>query len=79
MQNMGKVLHNFFKTFIKEISQDLPILGESVSEVSYFILEPRNCAEVTRLSDDIKKPWLKSYQKNIKNLINNQTFLVQEP
>ena len=31
------------------------------------------------MSDDIKKPWLKSTQKEIKNLINNQTFLVEYP
>ena len=59
--------------------QDLPILGESGSEVSYFILDPRNFAEVTRLADDIKKPWLKANQKYIKNVINNQNFLFQEP
>ena len=33
---------------------------------------------MTILSDDIKKPWLKSTQKEIENLINNQTFLVPE-
>ena len=55
-QNMGKVLHKLFKTVIKEISQDLPPLGESGSEVSHFIPEPRNFAEVTIFSDDIKKP-----------------------
>ena len=27
----------------------------------------------------LKKPWLKSTQKEIKNLINNQTFLVEYP
>ena len=31
------------------------------------------------MSDDIKKPWLKETQKEIKNLINNQTFIVQYP
>ena len=31
------------------------------------------------MSDDIKKPWLKANQKDIKNLINNYNFLVQEP
>ena len=56
----------------------LPPLGESGSEVSYFIPYPRNVAEVTRFSDDIKKHWLKTTQKEIKNLINNQTFLVQD-
>ena len=25
----------------------------------FFVPEPRNFAEVTRLSEDIKKPWLK--------------------
>ena len=54
-------------------------MGESGSEVSYFIPDPRNFAEVTRLSNDIKKPWLKSTQKDINNLINNKTFLAQEP
>ena len=30
-------------------------------------------------SDDIKKPWLKANLKDIKNLINNQNFLVEDP
>ena len=34
---------------------------------------------MTKLSDDIKKPWLKATLKDIKNLINNQTFLVEDP
>ena len=59
--------------------QYFPPLGESGSEVSYFILYPRNFAKVTKFSDDIKKPWIKSTQKELKNRINNQTFLVQEP
>ena len=75
---MGKVLHKVFKTVVKEIFQDLP-LGESGSEISHFIPEPRIFAEVTKFSDGIKKPWLKSTQKEIKNLINNQTFLVEYP
>ena len=32
-----------------------------------------------KLSDDIKKPWLKANLKEIKNLINNKTFLVEDP
>ena len=31
------------------------------------------------MSDEIKKPWLKANIKDIKNLINNQTFLVVDP
>ena len=31
------------------------------------------------MSGDIKKPWLKANQKDIKNLINNHTFLVEDP
>ena len=27
----------------------------------------------------IKKPWLKATKKDIKNLINNQTFLFEQP
>ena len=76
---MGKGLHKVFKTVVKEISQNLPTLGESGSEISYFVTEPINFAEVNRFSDDIKKPWLKATQKEIKNIINNQTFIVQDP
>ena len=76
---MGKGLHNLFKTVVKYISQYLPPLGEFGSEVSHFIPEPRNFAEVEKMSYGIKKPWLKETQKDIKNLINNQTFLVEDP
>ena len=31
-----------------------------------------------RSSEDIGKPWIKATLKEINNLINNQTFLVQE-
>ena len=56
MRNMGKGLHNLFKTsVVNYISQALPILNESGSEVSYFTAEPRNFAEITRLSEDIRK------------------------
>ena len=67
------------KVFINEISQVLPILGESGSEFSYFIPELRNVSEVNRVADNINKPWLKSTLKQIKNLINNTDFQVQEP
>ena len=51
---MGKGLHKLFSTVVKEISQELIPLGESGSEVSHFIPEPRNFAEVTKLSENIK-------------------------
>ena len=76
---MGKFSHKFFKTVVKDILQDLPPLGESGSEVSHFVPEPRKFTEVTKFSDDIKKPWLKATQKDIKNLVNNKNFLVQDP
>ena len=34
---------------------------------------------MTRLSEDIKKTWLKVNLKDITNAINNQTVLVQDP
>ena len=55
-QSMGKVLHNVFSTVVKEISQELKPLGESGSEVSHFISEPGDFFEVTKLSENIKKP-----------------------
>ena len=74
---MGKGLHKVFLTVVKEISQELTPLGESGSEVSHFIPEPRNFAGVKKNSDNIRKPWLKETLKYIKNLINNQNFLIE--
>ena len=76
---MGKGLKKVFKTVVKYIPQYFPPLGESGSEVSHFIPEPRNFSEVTNISDDINKPWLNANLKKIKNLIKNQTFLVEYP
>ena len=75
---MGKGLHKVFKNVVNKISQELPPLEESGSEVSHFIPEPRKFSEVTKLSDDINKPWLKATLKELKNLINNMTFLVED-
>ena len=58
-QNIVKVLHKFLKDVVNEILQELPPLGESGSEDSYFIPYSRNFAKVTSLSDDINKPWIK--------------------
>ena len=57
----------------------MPPLGESGSEVSHLMTKPRKFSEVTKLSDDIKKPWLNANLKEIKNLINNQNFPVEDP
>ena len=76
--NMGKGLHRVFSTIVSEISQELTNFGEFGSEVSHFIPEPRNFAEVTKLSESIRKPWLKATLEEINNLINNQSFLVED-
>ena len=34
---------------------------------------------MTKLSENIRKPWPKETVKEIKNLINNQTFLIEDP
>ena len=51
---MGKGLHRVFSTIVSEISQELTNFGETGSEVSHFIPEPRNFAEVTKLSENIR-------------------------
>ena len=53
---MGKGLHKEFSTVVKDIFQELTPLGESGSEVSHFIPEPRKFAEVTKLSENVNKP-----------------------
>ena len=78
-QLLGKGLQKVLKTIVKYISQNLPPLGESGSEISYFIPEPRNFSEVAKISYDINKHWLNTTEKGIKNIIDNQTFLVQDP
>ena len=62
-QNMGKGLHKMFKSVVSEISLVLRILGESGSEVSYFIPEPRTFSVVTIFSENFKKPWIKETLK----------------
>ena len=63
---MGKGSHKVFSTVVKEILQEITALGESGSEVSHFIPEPRNFAEVTKLSENIKKAWIKATLDEIK-------------
>ena len=53
-------------------------LGESGSEVYHFIREPRKFAEVTKLLENIKKPWLEVNLNEKNNLFNNQTFLIED-
>ena len=52
-RSMGKGLHKVFSTVVKKISQELTALGEFGSEVSHFIPEPRNFAEVKKKSENI--------------------------
>ena len=72
-QKMGKVLHKVFKDVINNILQVLPIMVESGSEVSYLIPEPRNFAEVVRLSEYIKKPCVKVNSQGDKTF-NQQSY-----
>ena len=46
--------------------------------MSHFIPEPRNFLEVKRLPADIKVLVEINFE-NIKNIINNQTFIMGEP
>ena len=77
-QSMGKGLHKVIIVVVIGILQELTDFGESGSEVSDFIPEHRIFFEMTKLSYNIKKPWLKPTLKEIKNLINNQTLLIEE-
>ena len=56
---MGNGLNKIFKAVVNAILQVLQILGESGSEVYYFIPDPRIFSEVTRLSEDINKSFIK--------------------
>ena len=76
---MCKGLHKVFKTVVKEILQEFPPLIESGSEVSHFIPETINFAVVKKLPDNIRKPCIKSTVNEIINLINKQTFIVEDP
>ena len=76
---MGKGLNNAFEDFENELNNSLPNLGESGSEVSRFISEPRNFAEVARSPADVKKSWLEVNLEEIKILFNNNTFQIDDP
>ena len=74
-----KVLHKVFKTVVKEIFTRFTTFGRIWFIILPFHPRTQKLCEVTKLSDDITKPWIKATQKEIKNLINNQTFLVEDP
>ena len=76
---MGRRVQRLFHTVSAEIRKDKPDSGESGSEVAPFIPEPRNFAEVCRLPAEIRKPWLRATLKEIKNLIDNSTFALEDP
>ena len=76
---MGKVLHKLFKSVVNELNNVLPVIVESVSEVSHFIPEPSNFVEVAILPADFKKDCLKATLKYIKIVINNHKFLMDYP
>ena len=44
----------------------------------HFITVPGNFAEFTRLPEDVKKAWLEATLKELKVLINNQKFLMDD-
>ena len=75
----GEGLNKLFKAVVNELNNALPNFAESGSEVSHFIPEPSNFAEVTILPADVKKVFFKATLKEIKNLIKNQTFLMGDP
>ena len=76
---MDKGLHKIFKEVVNKLKNAFPNLGKSGSKVSHFIPEPGNFEAVTILPADIKKAWLKTTLKCIKILINDQTFLMDNP
>ena len=47
--------------------------------MSHFIPEPSNYEEVTRLPSEVKEAWLKKTLREIKILVENQTFLMEGP
>ena len=63
---MGKVLHRVFKLVVKQLNNSLSNLGESGSELSHIITEPRSLVEVTKLPEYEKRGWLKESLKDIK-------------
>ena len=76
---IGKGLHKVFKAVVNKLKNPLPTLVEPGSEVSHFIPETRNFVEVSRSPADVKKAWLESTLKDIKNMINNHTFIMDDP
>ena len=75
---MGKGLQKLFNVVVREFNNSLTALWESVSEVSHFISKSRNFSEYARLAAEVKKSWLEATLNEIKNLINNNTFIMED-
>ena len=50
----GKGLHKVFKYILNQLNNSFSTLLYSGSEVSYFIIEPRNISDVARLPKCVK-------------------------
>ena len=74
-----EVYTNYLRLLLTRFSKCYQFWMNMSQEFSYFIPEPRNFSEVTIFSEDIKKPCLKETLKEIKNVINDHKFLVQQP
>ena len=66
MRSTGKGLHKVFSTTVKEILQELTPLGESGSEVSHFIPEPR--------SDESDRESIMMSKQDMENLDEKEKF-----
>ena len=76
---MGKGLQKVFKTVVKDISQYYHLWENLVQKFPISFQNLETLMKLKKLSDDIKKPWIKATKKQIKNIIKDHTFLVEDP
>ena len=75
-KGMVKGLHKAFKAVVNELNNAFTTLVESGSDVSHFITEHRNFAEVSRLPPDTKKDSVESNFERDKHVIKNEAFVM---
>ena len=67
------------KDYQQRVQEKVYIVVNELNNSLPTLEEPRNFTEVNISPEDFKKVWLKANFKEIKNIINNQTFLMDEP
>ena len=77
---LSAVMCEFEQALATEVQKELmPELGEPGLDPAMFTPEPRNIKDMLKLPMELRKPWMRSEKSELKNLVDNGTFAIEDP